>query len=133
MAEESLPPAGAVSLAGPASLLRHLRYVLKASRPRQWTKNGIVFMALVFSVNQYWQPEDIDSWDHLLLRATLTALVFCAVAGAGYLVNDVRDVESDRLHPTKRNRPIASGALPVKAALAWAVVLVIAGVVVAFL
>ena len=41
-------------LPGPSSLLRHLRYVLKAMRPRQWTKNGIVFMAFIFSVNQDW-------------------------------------------------------------------------------
>jgi len=132
MAEESLPASGAVSLVRPASLLRHLRYVLKAVRPRQWTKNGIVFMAFLFSVNQYWQPDDISSWDHLLLQATLTALAFCAVAGAGYLLNDTRDVESDRLHPTKRNRPIASGNLAPKAALAWAAALIIVGVALAF-
>jgi 4-hydroxybenzoate polyprenyltransferase len=132
MAEESLPAAGSVSLVKPASLLRHLRYVLKAVRPRQWTKNGIVFMAFVFSVNQYWQPDDISSWDHLLLQATLTAIAFCAVAGAGYLVNDARDVDSDRLHPTKRNRPIASGNLSVKAALVWAAVLIVAGLALSF-
>jgi 4-hydroxybenzoate polyprenyltransferase len=132
MAEESLPATGAVASVQPASLLRHLRYVLKAIRPRQWTKNGIVFMAFVFSVNQYWTPNDISSWDHMLAMATLTALAFCAVAGAGYLVNDVRDVESDRLHPTKRNRPIASGNLSTRAALTWAVVLVVVGLAVAF-
>lgn len=132
MAEESLPAAGSVSLVRPASLLRHLRYVLKAVRPRQWTKNGIVFMAFVFSVNQYWQPDDISSWDHLLLQATLTAIAFCAVAGAGYLVNDARDVESDRLHPTKRNRPIAAGNLSVRAALVWAAVLIVAGLALSF-
>ena len=133
MAEESLPASSAVSLARPASLLRHLRYVLKAVRPRQWTKNGIVFMAFLFSVNQYWEPGQVATWDHLLLRATLTALVFCSVAGAGYLINDVRDVESDRLHPTKRNRPIASGNLAPKAALVWAAGLIAVGVLVAFL
>jgi 4-hydroxybenzoate polyprenyltransferase len=132
MAEESLPAARAIAPVRPASLLRHLRYVFKAIRPRQWTKNGIVFMAFIFSVNQYWQPDDVSSWDHLLVMATLTAIAFCAVAGAGYLVNDVRDVESDRLHPTKRNRPIASGNLSTRAALAWAVVLVAAGLAIAF-
>jgi 4-hydroxybenzoate polyprenyltransferase len=132
MAEESLPASGAVSLVRPVSLLRHLRYVLKAMRPRQWTKNGIVFMAFLFSVNQYWEPDDISSWDHLLLQAALTALAFCAVAGAAYLINDARDVEADRLHPTKRNRPIASGNLSPKAAFAWAAVLIVAGVAVAY-
>ena len=74
MAEESLPSSGSVSLTRPASLLRHLRYVLKAVRPRQWTKNGIVFMALVFSVNQHWLPDDVSTWDHLLLRAKIDFL-----------------------------------------------------------
>ncbi len=133
MAEESLPASGAVSLTRPVSLLRHLRYVLKAVRPRQWTKNGIVFMAFLFSINQHWFPDDVSSWDRLVLRASLTVLVFCAVSGAGYLVNDVRDVESDRLHPTKRNRPIAAGMLAPKEALFWALGMVIVGVIVAFL
>src|SRR5690606_24410706 len=133
MAEESLPASGSVSLTRPGSLLRHLRSVLKAVRPRQCTKNGIVFMAFIFSVNQHWIPDDVSTCDHLVLRAFLTALAFCAVSGAGYLINDVRDVESDRLHPTKRNRPIASGALAPRAALGWALVLVITGVIVAFL
>ena len=133
MAEESLTGSSSVSLTKPVSLLRHLRYVLKAIRPRQWTKNGIVFMAFIFSINQEWLPDDVSTWDHLLLHAVLTALVFCAVSGAGYLINDVRDVESDRLHPTKKNRPIASGALAPKAAMGWALALVIVGVIVAFL
>jgi 4-hydroxybenzoate polyprenyltransferase len=133
MAEDSIPSPGSVSLTRPASVLRHLRYVLKAMRPRQWTKNGIVFMALIFSVNQEWFPDQPGTWDDLLLRAFLTALVFCVVSGADYLINDVRDRESDRLHPRKSRRPIAAGLLAPKAAIAWAVVLATAGVIVAFM
>jgi 4-hydroxybenzoate polyprenyltransferase len=132
MAEDSLPASGTISITNPVSLLRHLRYVLKAIRPKQWTKNGIVFMAFLFSINQYWYPDDVSSWDHLVLRAVLTALAFCGVSGAGYLINDVRDVESDRLHPTKRNRPIASGLISSKEALIWAGVFVTVGVIIAF-
>jgi 4-hydroxybenzoate polyprenyltransferase len=133
MAEEILAPADSAASARPISLLRHLRYVLKAMRPRQWTKNGIVFMALIFSVNQDWFPDKPGSWDHLLLRCVITALAFCAVSGADYLVNDVRDRDSDRLHPTKRRRPIAAGLLGTKEALLWATLLTTAGVIVAFL
>jgi 4-hydroxybenzoate polyprenyltransferase len=133
MAEESAFPADSRPITRPASLPGHLRYVLKAMRPRQWTKNAIVFMALIFSVNQHWFLDDPASWDHLLISATLTLLVFCAVSGAGYLVNDVRDRESDRLHPTKRTRPIAAGIISPAEALTWAVALVLVGVVVAFL
>lgn len=90
-------------------------------RPKQWTKSGVVFLALVFSVNQYWKPEDISTWDHLVVRAILTAIVFSLASGADYLVNDVRDRESDRLHPTKSLRPIAAGLLSPRAAWAWAI------------
>ena len=115
MAEETLATADGVSITKPTSLLRHLRYVLKAMRPKQWSKNGIVFMALIFSVNQSWLPEEFDTWDRLLLRAFLTALCFCAVSGAEYMVNDLKDRESDRLHPTKRRRPIVRFEQPVPA------------------
>jgi 4-hydroxybenzoate polyprenyltransferase len=125
MAEESLAsqPTAAVSLTRPGSIVRHLRYLLIAMRPRQWTKNAIVFMALIFSVNQYWTPEDIGSWDHLFVRALLTALIFCLASGADYLVNDTRDRESDRLHPKKSHRPIAAGLISPAAAIGWAAVL----------
>ncbi|HLF76832.1 MAG TPA: decaprenyl-phosphate phosphoribosyltransferase [Dehalococcoidia bacterium] len=112
---------GSVSLTKPVTLLRHLRVVLKEMRPRQWAKNGIVFMAFIFSANQFWQPKSIDSWDHLVVRAFLTALVFCMASGAEYMINDLRDRESDRLHPRKRNRPIAAGLISPAAAAVWAV------------
>jgi 4-hydroxybenzoate polyprenyltransferase len=134
MAEESMIAADStVAISRPVSPLRHLRYVLKAMRPRQWSKNGIVFMALIFSVNQEWFPDRPGTWDHLLLQVMLTVIAFCAVSGAEYMVNDVRDRESDRLHPTKRNRPIAAGLLSVRAALVWAVLLAAGGVALAFL
>ena len=117
---------------GSASLFQHLRYVLVSMRPRQWIKNGVVFMALVFSVDEAWQLDEPGTWDHLLFRTALIAFVFCLVAGADYLVNDTRDRASDRLHPTKRRRPIAAGLLAPSAAIAWAVVLAGAGVVIAF-
>src|SRR5262245_53026877 len=134
MAEESLTPIwdGTVSFARPITFLRHLRVVLKEMRPRQWSKNGIVFMALIFSANQYWQPKDIGSWDHLVARALLTALAFCMASGAEYIINDLRDRESDRLHPRKRNRPIAAGLISPPAAVAWAIGLTIAGLALAF-
>lgn len=102
-------------------------------RPKQWTKSGIVFLAFVFSVNQHWQPEDPSTWDHLLLRAILTAIVFSLASGADYLINDIRDRESDRLHPQKSRRPIASGQLSVQAAMGWAAAASAVAVVAGFL
>jgi 4-hydroxybenzoate polyprenyltransferase len=132
MAEESALPADSRPIARPASLPAHLRYVLKAMRPRQWTKNAIVFMALIFSVNQDWFPDRPETWDNLLVRVLITFVAFCLVCGADYLVNDVRDRESDALHPTKRHRPIAAGLLTPIAALAWAAVFFVIGVAIGF-
>jgi 4-hydroxybenzoate polyprenyltransferase len=101
-------------------------------RPRQWTKNGIVFMALIFSINQWWQPEDPATWDHLFLRAFLTAIAFSLASGAEYMVNDVRDIANDRMHPRKRLRPIAAGLLSPAAAMTWAFGLTAAALIIAF-
>jgi 4-hydroxybenzoate polyprenyltransferase len=135
MAEESarvtaVPHSLAHSKVSP---LDHLRYVLLSMRPRQWTKNGIVFLAFIFSVNQAWEPEVPATWTNLLLRSLLIALCFCLVSGADYLINDVRDRESDRLHPRKSRRPIAAGLLAPQAAVTWALVIAAVGIGLAFL
>ena len=96
-----------------------LTAAIKALRPRQWTKNGIVFVALVFSE----QFRDLQ-----LMALTFGAFAcMCMLSSAGYLFNDIRDVENDRAHPKKKHRPIASGALPVGAAWALMVLLIAAG------
>ena len=69
-------------------------------RPDQWVKNLLVFAALIFSKHLF----VMDS----LVRALLAFASFCLVASASYLMNDVHDAESDRLHPSKRLRPIAA-------------------------
>ncbi len=138
MAEETLstPAEGTVAAPRPAarpfSLLHHLRAVVRSMRPRQWSKNGIVFMAFIFAVNQSWHPEDWRSWDKLVLRAFVTACAFCLVSGAEYLINDLKDRESDALHPRKRLRPIAAGLLSPGAAVAWAAGSATVGTAIAF-
>ena len=96
-----------------------LRAAIKTMRPKEWIKNLLVFAGLLFS-GQFDDPAAI-------LSATITFLAFCAVASAGYLVNDSHDAELDRQHPTKRNRPIAAGELKVSTAIALAVALVVIG------
>ena len=71
-------------------------------RPDQWTKNLIVFAALIFAVKL------LDPAASAIASAAF--LIFCALSGAVYLINDVSDREADRQHPLKRMRPIASGA-----------------------
>lgn len=118
--------------ARPASGLSRLRYLFKAMRPRQWTKNGLVFLAFVFSVGQEYHLDEPDVWLPMLLKVLGAFACFALVSSADYLVNDIRDIEADRAHPTKRNRPIAAGLLPVSTAWSAAVVLGIAGNAAAF-
>jgi len=90
----------------------------QALRPKQWVKNLILFAPLVFSLNVH----NTDKTLH-----TLAAFgVFCLLSSAVYLFNDVIDRRNDRLHPVKKNRPIASGALSVSTALALSAVLLVA-------
>jgi decaprenyl-phosphate phosphoribosyltransferase len=98
--------------------------LLRTLRPHQWVKNGFVVAPLVFARHL----ED----PAYLVRTGLAFAAFCALSGAVYAFNDVRDVEADRAHPTKRNRPIASGRLSERAALIASVVLAVAGLAVAF-
>ncbi len=101
-----------------------LRLILKEMRPRQWPKNGFVFLPLIFTVGQYWSPFTPEMWEFLSL--TIGAfIVFCLASGFVYLVNDLVDVEKDRAHPRKRNRPIASGALPEGVARGAAIIILI--------
>ena len=97
--------------------------LIAALRPRQWTKNGLVFIALAFTLNLQ-QPG-------LLLRALAAFVSFCALSSAGYLLNDVMDVEADRAHPTKRLRPIAAGRVSVGAAIVVGIALAFFGMALA--
>ena len=91
------------------------RAVLAALRPRQWSKNLLVFAGIIFSA----KLGDVTRWS----EAIAAFAAYCALSSAAYLVNDLRDREHDRLHPVKRERPIARGELSATAAVAIAVVL----------
>ncbi len=111
------------TIAPPPTLSSNLRGLVRAMRPSQWTKNAIVYAALVFD-GKLLQPD-------LFLRTTLIALCFCLVSSSVYLINDLVDIENDRRHPRKRLRPLASGALSPRLAATVAVVLGVAGIAVA--
>ena len=91
--------------------------LVKALRPKQWIKNGLVFLPFVFAVNVAWDRDNLDPVPEILLRLVVVFLAFCALSGAVYLVNDLLDRKGDRLHPIKRHRPIASGKVGVPTAL----------------
>jgi 4-hydroxybenzoate polyprenyltransferase len=102
-----------------------LKALIKAMRPKQWTKNGFVFFALVFDKQLFHRDA--------FLRTLEGFFLFCLISSTVYLFNDIADVESDRRHPEKKHRPIASGALPMNVAWIAAIVLGIVTIVVAYL
>ena len=95
---------------------------LKALRVEQWTKNGVVMMAWFFSVADASQREIARGWGSFLMALAMAA-AFSLVSSAFYLLNDVSDYEADRLHPVKRNRPIAAGLISRITAVRTALVL----------
>jgi 4-hydroxybenzoate polyprenyltransferase len=89
---------------------------IRALRPAQWLKNGVVPAAYFFAL---WDPGQADHVRGLapLWIVALSVICFCAVSSGIYLINDLHDVEADRIHPVKRLRPLASGALQKSSAL----------------
>jgi len=92
---------------------------IRLMRPEHWIKNVLVLFPVVSALRM----GDARAW----LHAGLAAAAFCLLASAGYIVNDVRDRESDRLHPQKKDRPLAAGTVGVPSALVLAGVLAAAG------
>jgi decaprenyl-phosphate phosphoribosyltransferase len=88
------------------------RALAAAVRPKQFTKNLLTLAGIVFAA----KVTSLDAWSHALLAFG----VYCAASSAAYLLNDIHDLASDRLHPVKRLRPLASGRLPLAAAR-WAI------------
>ena len=117
MARTSPPPDAVPSAMAPPDGSRRpaLGLVIASLRPEQWTKNLLLFAGLIFGGRLL----EIDA----VLSAAAAFVVFCALSGAVYLINDVWDRDSDRRHPLKRERPIAAGALATSTALAVAAAL----------
>jgi 4-hydroxybenzoate polyprenyltransferase len=92
-----------------------LKALIKAMRPRQWTKNGFIFFALIFDKQLFLLGP--------FLRTLAGFFLFCLISSSVYLLNDISDIEADRQHPEKKHRPLASGELPVGVAQGAALIL----------
>ena len=108
-----------VATADPARESSFLAAFTRSLRPHQWVKNVFVYAALVFSARLF---APASFW-----LASVGFGAFCLLSSCVYLVNDIVDREQDRLHPRKRNRPIASGRVPVPLAAGTAVALLVVG------
>jgi decaprenyl-phosphate phosphoribosyltransferase len=122
MSEEPAPVAGP-----PKNLVTG---IVKALRPRQWVKNVLVFAAPLAALGD---DRYVYDYREVLFKVLLAFVVFSLGASAVYLVNDARDVEADRQHPTKRFRPIAAGVVPEWLAYTLAVVLIVVSLAISWL
>ncbi|HAD05627.1 MAG TPA: decaprenyl-phosphate phosphoribosyltransferase [Anaerolineaceae bacterium] len=102
-----------------------LSALIKSMRPRQWSKNVFVLAAVVFD-KKLLNPEAVG-------KSLAGMILFCLLSSSVYLINDILDAEADRNHPQKRNRPIASGKLPVAVAAIAAFLLIIITIPLSFL
>ena len=100
-------------------MLFYAKEVFRLIRPHQWVKNGFV-LAGVFFGHEWKDPET-------LLRALVAAAAFSLVSSSVYILNDIRDIEQDRAHPRKKERPLARGSIPLSVAIVLAVLLLGAG------
>ena len=121
----SPPVPSSVDGAGERKRRNTLSAVVAALRPKQWTKNGLLFTGLLFTLDQ-------GNLRTAIWHACAGFLLFCALSSSAYLINDVVDVENDRQHPTKRHRPIAAGELSVGAAIALSAILGVAAIVISY-
>lgn len=98
--------------------------LFRTMRPKQWTKNAAVLIALVFDAKVFQVGP--------LLRSLAGLALLCLVTGAVYIINDLADIDKDRQHPTKRKRPLPSGDLPVPVAITGAIGLLVIALPLAF-
>ncbi|MDD4101279.1 MAG: UbiA prenyltransferase family protein [Kiritimatiellae bacterium] len=120
------PPFAAPAGGGAELIPGNPRVWLRALRPAQWLKNAVLPAAYFFA---RWDPSQQARVEGLApaLAAATAILCFCSVSSGVYLINDLRDLEADRIHPIKRCRPLAAGAISVKAAAAVAALLLAIG------
>ena len=102
-----------------------VKHLIKAMRLRQWTKNSFVFFGLIFDKQLFLREPFLKTLDGFFL--------FCLISSAVYLFNDIADIEADRQHPEKKDRPLASGKLSVGVAGAAAVILALVSISLGYL
>lgn len=93
-----------------------MKELITSMRPKDWYKNLVIFVGIVFSVNLL----NLQMW----LGVLSAFVVFCMLSGSEYIINDISDIEKDKNHPKKRKRPIASGKLKVTRALLFTIILI---------
>ena len=107
--------------------------ILISTRPKQWTKNLLIYLPLLFSVNESWQFLEISTIQPLLIKTSIIYVSFCMITGAVYIINDLLDLNQDKVHPVKSKRPIAAKTLSPNLAIITASFLFALGIILAYL
>ncbi len=92
-----------------------IRHLVRAMRPSHWTKNIVVLAAFFFAMGDVSRKSSLGIREFMIAFSGM--LLFCIASSGIYIINDIKDAQADRSHPVKKNRPIASGALPISTAL----------------
>jgi 4-hydroxybenzoate polyprenyltransferase len=93
--------------------MNYLQTYISTLRPRQWIKNGLIFIPFLFTISEMWSPNDLPVMIELLARLGLLFGAFCLVVSSVYIFNDLMDRSRDAQHPKKRERPLASGKISI--------------------
>lgn len=105
-------------------MIKLLRDILRLLRPRQWVKNTAIFGALLFSGQLFYTP--------MVITVSYGFLIFCALSSSIYIINDMLDIQNDRLHPFKRFRPLAHNDIPLNLAAIIATILAVGSIVASY-
>ena len=109
-----------------------LTAIFISTRPKQWTKNFLIYLPLLFSVNESWQFSEITTLQPLFIKTSIIFIAFCMITGAVYIINDLLDIKNDKVHPVKNKRPIAANSLSSNLAIVAALILFGSGIIISY-
>ena len=104
--------------------MKKLKQIIVTSRPQQITKNFLVLIPLFFTINIWFNHEDISGVISIILKSLLAFGIAILITSAVYYLNDLLDINQDKNHPSKKNRPIAKGDISVKLAIIITIILI---------
>ena len=112
--------------------MKKLKQIIVTSRPQQITKNFLVLIPLFFTINIWFNQEDISGVISIILKSLLAFGIAILITSAVYYLNDLLDINQDKNHPSKKNRPIAKGDISVRLAIIITIILIISSLTLSY-
>ncbi|MBC63346.1 MAG: decaprenyl-phosphate phosphoribosyltransferase [Chloroflexi bacterium] len=113
--------------------MKKFKQIIVTSRPQQITKNFLVLIPLFFTINIWFSQQDISGVISIILKSLLALGIAILISSAVYYINDLTDVNQDKNHPVKKNRPIANGDISGKLAITIAIILIITSLTLSYI